>query len=255
MCVLFVAREVHPAYPLLVASNRDEAHVRPTAPAAFWEDCPRVLAGRDLKAGGTWSGVTTGGRWAALTNVRAPEWMSYEAPRSRGALVADFLCSGEPPADYAARAVEEREDYAGFNLLVGDRDTLAYAATLRDAPRTLAPGFYGLSNGTLDDPWPKVARGGQAFQQWVEAGDFDEDALFALMRDETRAPDALLPETGVGLEYERMLSPLFIVGEDYGTRATTLLTVRDDGQAHLVERSFGPNGTEAGTVVHDFEIG
>lgn len=262
MCVLFVAWRVRPDAPLVVASNRDEFHGRPTAPAAFWDDAPHVLAGRDLKAGGTWTGVTSSGRWAAVTNVRAPRWMNHAAPRSRGALVADFLRGDAPPADYAARITAERERFGGFNLLVGDGEALAYAATHLDAPRVLAPGFYGLSNATLDAPWPKVARGGRAFQRWIEADDLDEDALFALMRDEERAPDDLLPDTGVGVEHERMLSPLFIAGPDYGTRATTLLLVRADpgshpgqvGRARFVERSFGPNGEETGTVAYDFEV-
>jgi len=255
MCVLFVAWQVRPDLPLVVASNRDEFHGRPTAPTAFWDDCPRVLAGRDLRAGGTWSGVTTSGRWAAVTNVRAPRWMNTVAPRSRGALVADFLCGEDAPDDYAARVTSEREHFGGFNLLVGDGEALAYAATHLEAPRALAPGFYGLSNATLDAPWPKVARGGQAFQRWVGTDRLDEDALFALMRDEERAPDGLLPDTGIGLDHERMLSPLFIASPDYGTRATTFLTVRADGAARLVERSFGPNGVAAGTVTFEFEIG
>src|SRR5690606_7712648 len=149
--------------------------------------------------------------------------------------VADFLCGEDAPDDYAARVTSEREHFGGFNLLVGDGEALAYAATHLEAPRALAPGFYGLSNATLDAPWPKVARGGQAFQRWVGTDRLDEDALFALMRDEERAPDGLLPDTGIGLDHERMLSPLFIASPDYGTRATTFLTVRADGAARLVE--------------------
>ncbi len=255
MCTLFVAHGVHPRHPLLVASNRDEAHERPTAPADFWSDCPRVLAGRDLRAGGTWHGVTTGGRWAAVTNVRAPEWMHGTFPRSRGSLVAGYLCGDETPSDFAARAAAERETYGGFNLLVGNRNGLWFASSRWPAPRALGPGFYGLSNGTLDEPWPKVARGGRAFQQWVEGGASDEDALFEIMRDETPAPDDRLPETGVGIEKERILSPLFISGSAYGTRTTTLLTVRADGGVRFAERSFAPNGVAAGTASHDFRIG
>ncbi len=254
MCVLFVAREVHPELPLIVASNRDEAHARPTAQAAHWDDCPHVLAGRDLKAGGTWSGVTTAGRWAALTNIRAPEWIGTEAPRSRGALVADYLCGDDDPDDYADAITAERAKYGGFNLLVGTLDALWYCSSRMSAPRRLDAGVYGLSNGALDDPWPKVARGGRAFQQWVETEGLDEESLFALMRDETRAPDPLLPQTGVGVEKERMLSPLFIVSPSYGTRATTLLTIHHDGTARFVERSFQPDGTAAETVAYDFRV-
>ena len=188
MCVLFVARDVHPRYPLLVASNRDEAHDRPTAPAALWTACPRVLAGRDLQAGGTWHGVTTGGRWGIVTNLRAPEWMHRQAPRSRGALVADYLCGDAAPAAFAARAAADRAAYGGFNLLVGTPSALHYASSHAATARALGTGFYGLSNGALDEPWPKVQRGGQAFEHWVERGASDDEALFALMRDETPCP-------------------------------------------------------------------
>ena len=246
MCVLFVAWQVRPETPLVVVSNRDEAHARPTTPAHWWEDCPRVLAGRDLEAGGTWGGVTADGRWAIVTNVRHPKWFGFEAERSRGTLVAEFLCGEVSPGDYAARAVAEQDAYAGFNLLVGDRETLAYAATGQPA-RTLAPGFYGLSNGTLDEPWPKIERGGAAFQAWVEAGAADEEAIFAIMRDETWAEDDTLPDTGVGRDHERLLSPLFISSPDYGTRSTTLLKLDADGVAVFAERSFGPNGVPVGT--------
>ncbi len=254
MCTLFVAHSIHPRYPLVVLSNRDEAHDRPTAPAAFWDDCPQVLAGRDLRASGTWFGITIGGRWAIVTNLRAPEWMHRTFPRSRGALVADYLCGDTTPANFAAKATADQAEYGGFNLLVGTLDALFYASSRRATPRALAPGFYGLSNAALDEPWPKVARGGQAFQQWAETGDGDEEALFALMRDETLASDDLLPDTGVGVEAERFLSPLFIAGPSYGTRTTTLLTVQDDGAARFVERSYAPGGTATGTVTHNVRL-
>ena len=242
MCVLFVAWQVRPETPLIVASNRDEAHARPTAPADWWPDCPNVLAGRDLEAGGTWGGVNRNGHWAIVTNVREPRWFGYEAERSRGRLVADVLCGESAPAEDAARAVAEQEAYAGFNLLVGDRETLWYAATGQRAPQALAPGFYGLSNAALDTPWPKIARGGAAFQTWVEDGAADDEALFAIMRDETRADDDALPSTGVGRAHERVLSPLFIRSLDYGTRATTLLRFGASGRMDFAERPFGPNG-------------
>ncbi|MEM1044396.1 MAG: NRDE family protein [Bacteroidota bacterium] len=253
MCTLFVARSVHPHYPLIVASNRDEAHERPTASAAFWDDAPRVLAGRDLRAGGAWHGITTEGRWAIVTNIRAPQWMRSDFPRSRGALVADYLRSDEAPADFAARAAAERDEYGGFNLLLGSPEALWFVSST-EPPRALGPGFYGLSNGTLGEPWPKVARGGQAFQRWVEAGAAGEEALFEIMRNPATAPDGQLPSTGVGLDLERTLSALFIEGPAYGTRTTTLLTVRDDDAVRFAERSFGPNGAATGAVEHDFQI-
>jgi uncharacterized protein with NRDE domain len=254
VCVLFVAWRVREDVPLVVAANRDEAYARPSVPAHRWEDCPAVVGGRDGVARGTWLGAASGGRWAAVTNVRHPRWMTAEMPRSRGHLVSEFLCGDEPAAAYARRAYEEREAYGGFNLMLGDASHLMYVARDGDGPRSLAPGVYGLSNASLDDPWPKVASGGAAFRLWL-AGDLDPGDGLQLLHDRSRPPDHLLPDTGVGLELERVLAPLFIVGEAYGTRASTLLTVRADGQAQLVERSFGPGGEPAGLEHLTFAMG
>lgn len=253
MCVLFVGWRVRDDFPLIVAANRDESHARPADAAHRWEDCPHVYAGRDRQAGGTWMGASTGGRWASVTNVRHPEWMDRTMPRSRGALVADFLCGEEAPADFVAGVAAEREHYGGFNLLAGDLDELYYASRSAPQPARLAPGVYGLSNAGLNDPWPKVASGGKAFRRWVEGDIAVEDGL-ALLRDTTFAPDEMLPDTGVGLELERLLSPLFIVGEAYGTRSSSLLIVAASGEGTLIERSFGPAGARNGTVRHDFLI-
>lgn len=254
MCVLFLAWHVRPDLPLVLVSNRDEAYERPTAPAEFWEDCPHVLAGRDLRAGGTWGGVTTDGRWAILTNIRALKWMSYAAPRSRGDLVREYLCGDAPPEAFAARVAAERAQYGGFNLLVGDRQRLVYGSSDLDEPQPLAPGYYGLSNAALGERWPRVVRGEAAFQRWVEAGAEDADAMLDVMQDRTRAADDELPDTGVGLDLERVLSPLFITSDGYGTRVTWLLTLRADGTARFVEQTYGAGGTIEGRRAFDFEI-
>jgi uncharacterized protein with NRDE domain len=247
MCVLFVAWKIRKDVPLIVAANRDEAYDRPTAPAAFWTECQGVLAGRDLRAGGTWMGASTSGRWAAVTNIRHPRWMSGSMPRSRGDLVARYLCDGVPPGTYGRRVAEKREQYAGFNLLVGDLDDLVYSAHPFAEARSLEPGFYGLSNGVLGDSWPKVARGGDAFRRWA-LGDLDEADGLKLLRDRRPAPEELLPDTGVGRELERVLSPLFIVTDGYGTRSSTLLAMHATGEGGYVEQSYGPGGAEGAIV-------
>ena len=244
MCVLFLAVGAHSGHALVLAGNRDEAHARPTAPLARWDDAPHVLAGRDLEAGGTWLGVTDAGRWATVTNVRDPASVRVDA-RSRGALVADFLRGSETPATYAARVHDERDGFNGFNLLVGQGADVWIASTRRDAGR-LAPGVYGLSNDTLDTPWPKLVRGRDAFARVLESGDLTDDDLLAVLADETPAADADLPETGVGLALERVLSPLFIRGARYGTRASTVLVLgaggRHAGGGHITEQTWGPDG-------------
>ena len=241
MCVLFVAVEAHPRYPLVLAGNRDEAHARPTAALARWTDAPNVLGGRDLEAGGTWLGVTDAGRWATVTNVRDPASV-YADRRSRGALVADYLRGHMAPEAYARLVQTERDAYNGFNLLVGDGADVWIASSRRDAGR-LAPGIYGLSNDTLDTPWPKLVRGRAAFAHALRSERLDPEDLLSFLADETPAPDADLPETGVGLDLERVLSPLFIRGARYGTRASTALLLDRDGGGTTAEQAWGPDGT------------
>ncbi len=240
MCVLFLAVDAHPAYRLVLAGNRDEAHARPTAPLARWSDTPSLLAGRDLEAGGTWLGVTDAGRWATVTNVRDPASVRPDR-RSRGALVADFLRGADAPASYAARVQAERGAYNGFNLLVGQGADVWIASSRRGAGR-LAPGLYGLSNDTLDSPWPKLARGRDAFADVLRNERLDPPDLLAFLADETPADDDDLPETGVGRDLERVLSPLFIRGPRYGTRASTALLLDRAGGGTIAEQAWGPDG-------------
>jgi len=237
MCTLLFAVDAHPRYRLVVAANRDEFYARPTAAAGWWDDAPDVLAGRDLQAGGTWLGVTRGGRWAALTNIRDPKDVRVGAP-SRGALVAEFLRGDAPPADYL-RAIEAGR-YAGFNLVVGDAEATWYLSRRSDAPRRLAPGVYGVSNGLLDSRWPKVERGKASLRALLARPEIDADALLSLLADASPAADAELPDTGVGLALERALSPLFVEMPGYGTRSSTALVIEAGGAALLRERSVRP---------------
>lgn len=251
MCLLFVALDAHPAHRLVLAGNRDEAHARPTAALGWWTDAPNVAGGRDLEAGGAWLGATRAGRWATVTNVRDPG--SIRPDRlSRGALVADFLRGTEAPGAYAARVQEERDRYNGFNLLVGHGAEAWIASTRRERAERLGPGVYGLSNDTLDTPWPKVVRGRALFEAALGDRPADPDRLLALLHDETPAPDADLPETGVGLALERVLSPMFIAGERYGTRASTALLLDRDGGGRIAEQTWAPAGSRGGLVRLDW---
>jgi uncharacterized protein with NRDE domain len=240
MCLILFAHRAHPEYALVAAANRDELYERPTAAAGFWPDATDVLAGRDLREGGTWMGVTRGGRFAAVTNYREMP-LSRDGKRSRGHLVAGFLRSATAPAAYARELAADGDAYNGFNLLVGDGASLAYVSNRGAGPRVLAPGVYGLSNALLDDPWPKVVRG-KAVLADALAGPADEleARLFAALADRGIAPDAALPETGVGLERERALSAPFIATPRYGTRCSTVLVVRSDGRATFTERRVTP---------------
>jgi uncharacterized protein with NRDE domain len=253
MCLILLAHDAHPRCRLVVAANRDEFYERPTAPAAWWPDAPEVLAGRDLRGGGTWMGVTRGGRFAAVTNFRDTAPAAPDAP-SRGHLVGGFLRGAGSPDAYLRALAPRAGEYAGFNLLVGEGEELRYLGNRGGAARALAPGVYGLSNALLDTPWPKVERGKAGLAAALAGGDIDPEALFGVLWDAEPAPDGRLPDTGVGMERERMLSSPFIRSPEYGTRASTVLLVGRDGRVSFTERTVVPGRDGWTESAHEFEL-
>lgn len=237
MCLIVVGWRVHPDYPLVVAANRDEFYARPTAPLARWPDAPHVIGGLDLEAGGTWLGISETGRFAAVTNVREPGMA--KGPRSRGGLTRDFLLSGQTASDYADHI--DGRLYSGFNLLLGDGETLVYGSNRDGQPRQLPPGIYGLSNHLLDSPWPKLLAARERIAEALP-GLPDESAFYALLSDQAIVADENLPSTGVPIEWERLLSAIFVKSASYGTRASTLAWRRADGALMVHEKSYGPFG-------------
>lgn len=237
MCLIVVGWRVHPDYPLIVAANRDEFYARPTAFADYWADAPEILGGRDLEAGGTWLGVARSGRFAAVTNVREPG--AAKGRHSRGRLTQAFLASQQSASDYVCQL--QSGDYSGFNLLVGDGRSLWYFSNRSAMPQELMPGVYGLSNHLLDSPWPKLLTARLGFAQAL-AKLPDRAALFDVLADDEVVPDSELPSTGVPLEWERRLSAIFVRSAEYGTRASTVVTMAGDGQIVFEERSFSQHG-------------
>ncbi|MEW5879651.1 MAG: NRDE family protein [Pseudomonadota bacterium] len=264
MCLALIAWQSHPDYPLVVAANRDEFYTRATRPAAWWGQAVSLLAGRDEEAGGTWLGINRRGRFALLTNVRAPSERNPHAP-TRGALVVSALQSGAPLGPWLQNLAARSHVYNGFNLLVGEAlgapgrgrgpELHYHSNRLGEPPRQLDPGIYGLSNAFLDTPWPKVTRAVGRFACQL-ASRVDADALLALMADRALAPDRALPSTGVPLEWERVLSAIQIRANGYGTRTTTVITVRSDGLVGFVERTFDSEDPERHTDRrYEFVIG
>jgi uncharacterized protein with NRDE domain len=252
VCLILLAYHSHPRFPLVVAANRDEWFQRPTAPARFWSDHPEVLAGRDLEQGGTWLGITRRGRFAALTNYRDPANKRDPAP-SRGALPSGFLIGDAEPLDYVERLRSAAHAYNGFNLFAADRDSLAYLSSPGATASRLGPGIYGLSNGVLDEPWPKVTKGKTALERALSSSP-GPDALFTVLKDHDIAPDHALPSTGVSLDWERRLSAMHILSEGYGTRSATVVLVDRDGDVEFVERTFDAAGSVAGEVRERFRL-
>ena len=246
MCLILIAHGAHPDFPLVIAANRDEYYRRPTARAAFWQDPPHILAGRDLECMGTWLGVTRAGRFAAITNFRDPRERKTDSP-SRGQLVSDFLASNQEPREYLEQVAIEAPRYNGFNLLAGDIDGVFYFSSHTGAVQPMSPGIHGLSNHLLDTPWPKVERGKQRLQAAL-ADEPSAETLLDLLHDREPAPEDELPNTGIGADLERVLSPALIVSPQYGTRASTALLRGSDGSVSFTERTILPGGGTGPTV-------
>ena len=254
MCLILLAAHAHPAYPLIVAANRDEAYTRPTAPAAFWDDDPSVCAGRDLDHGGTWLGISKSGRFAAITNYRQG-FRSAPGERSRGELTRRFLQGTQEPAAYLRAVEQSAAAYNGFSLIVGDLGSLWFYSNRGSGPQRIAPGVHGLSNHLLDEPWPKVRRGIAVLESLLSAGETGlKESLLQLLADRAPAPDHLLPATGIAFERERALSASFIAGADYGTRASTVVLVDAASRVFFCERRFAAEGRPAGESELRFEL-
>jgi uncharacterized protein with NRDE domain len=254
MCLILFALDSHARYPLIIAANRDESYERPAAPLAFWSDAPGIAGGRDLDAGGTWLGITRQGRWAALTNFRRAGSYKLDAP-SRGTLVSEFLKDDSSPPQYLDRVAGRAGAYNGFNLLVGIGPEAWYFSNHSDRPQRLGSGAHGLSNHLLNTPWPKVAAGRRFLSSLADlpAAQLSQ-LLLAALQSRAAPPDSELPDTGVGIERERILATPFIVSPTYGTRASTVLLLDRAGRVHIVEQSFGPMGEPLSAASLEFEL-
>jgi uncharacterized protein with NRDE domain len=253
MCLLLVAHSCHDDYRLIVGANRDEFYTRAAANAAFWDNQTGILGGRDLQGRGTWLAVNRAGRFAAITNVRIPH--PTAAPRSRGLIISDYLTNKLGASRFVDDLSKSATAYEGFNILVADPQSLAWFSNRAPEPRTLDSGVYGLSNHLLDTPWPKVTR---IKADFIAAQGFPEDALieaiFKSLSNQETAPDRDLPETGIGLEHERVLAPIFIAGDTYGTRCSTVVLIDRRGVLTFIERRFGPHKSLLGESAFKFEI-
>jgi uncharacterized protein with NRDE domain len=243
MCLVLFGFKTTPSFPIILAANRDEFYKRPTAPMDFWQEDPTILAGRDLECGGTWFGINTRGRFAALTNYRdlhKGKRIEQGAP-SRGEIIVNFLKFNGSIKGFLETLKPDSSAYNGFNLLLGDCSSLYSFSNQNQKYSLVLPGIHGLSNYFLDTPWPKVTRGKIALEKAVDTDRLNPDALFDLLSDSSVPEDADLPDTGVGLEWERLLSPLFIKSPSYGTRSSIFMGITPKGQIKVTERTYFPD--------------
>ncbi len=254
MCILFIAVNQHPDYPLIIAANRDEFHKRPTQASHFWHSNSHVLAGKDIQAGGTWMGITTSGRVAALTNIRAP---GEDRPLAvtRGELVSNFLLGSQSNREYATWLDETHMHYNGYNLLFGNLTKLQVFNNFERKIYQLNDGVYGLSNASLNSPWPKLDAGKSALANYCRnAGILKHEHLFELLKNEQAAKDEDLPQTGIPFEWEKKLSSIFIKSQEYGTRSSTLLKIDNHNEVYWEERTFDTEAKEIDRKQFNFLI-
>ena len=240
MCLIVFANKVLEDYKFIFAANRDEFYNRPSKQAEFWTEHPDLLAGKDLQAGGTWMGITKQGRFAAITNFRDLKNHRNDAP-SRGNLTLDFLINDISPEEYYNKLKSTLHDFNGFNLLLGSVDELYYFSNKTEGLQKLKPGIHGISNAILDAPWPKVEKSKIQLQRLIEYQKIHLWEVLNLLNDTSLAKDEELPDTGVGLNLERMLSPIFIKSEKYGTRSSTIVTVDKFNNVRFVEKAYFAN--------------
>ena len=249
MCLILFSYDNHPDYKLVLMANRDEFYNRPTQRANWWEDQPDLLGGKDLKENGSWLAITKSGKFAAITNYRDPRQVKADAP-TRGKLVTNFLLDNYSAGEYLKELQESGSEYNGFNLIFGGLNEIVYYSNSVNTYQKLQPGNYGLSNALLDTPWPKVVKGKKKLDTMLNGtGTFSFVRAVNDLKDAKLANDQQLPDTGIGLEKERLLSSMFIEAPGYGTRCTTIITIDRQNLVTFKEVSYIPEG-EFSTSFH-----
>lgn len=243
MCLIALAWQVDKSRPLIMAANRDEHHGRPSRAAHWWEAPHRLFAGRDLRAGGTWCGADRTGRFAAVTNVWEGHIADNGSLLSRGQLVADYFATHCTAQNWAARVADQGGQYGPFNLLLGDAEQLWFVSNRdRVLTRRLSPGVWAISNGRFGDHWPKTQWAESELKSIVNTGCYNTEALFGLLSNTQPVPDSCLPDAGTDLTKERLFSTVFVRGECYGTRVSTVISRDSDETLDFEERGFAPDG-------------
>lgn len=251
MCIILFSYKAHQKYKLVLAANRDEFYKRPTLESYFWKDNPNILAGRDLEKDGTWLGITKQGRFAALTNYRDPS-STIENAESRGQLVSNYLKGELSPKDYLVNVQNSNHLYNGFNLLLGDSSNFYYYSKHNNEIIEIDGGIHGLSNHSLNTPWPKIILGKNMLKEVLE-DKFTHHKLFNILRNTTKPKDEELPKTNIDLEWERKLSSIFIESPDYGSRAMTVLTIDYDNEITFIEKSLDASSKKWNESFYSFK--
>ena len=253
MCLLLLAYRINKKYPLIIASNRDEYYNRPTQKAHFWRDHPEILAGRDKKYGGTWLGITRSGKVGVLTNYRNPNHHKSKL-KSRGLLLNKYLTNKLCNSEYNEYLQTNKDYYNGYNLLFSNNENFYWYSNIKNRFHNLLPGIYGLSNHLLDTPWPKVERGKKMLQKCLNNNQLDDNHIMKILKNNSFPEDSRLPDTGIGLKYERVLSPIFIISPVYGTRSSTVIKMDKHGEILFREDTYNHKQKIFSTNEFSFQI-
>lgn len=238
---------------MIIAANRDEYYNRPTKTADYWEDYPELLGGIDEKFGGTWLGVTKSGKIGLLTNYRDPN-SHKEGLNSRGLLLKEYLTGETPTNEFIQKLSFKKNEYNGYNLLFGSIDKFYYYSNRIDKLQQLSFGDYGLSNHLLDTSWPKINKGKTLLSECLNQSNPEISSIMEILKNREKPDDVELPETGIGLELERVLSPIFITSPIYGTRSSTVIMVDNSGKLFFREDTFNHQDDSFSQVEYSFQI-
>jgi uncharacterized protein with NRDE domain len=253
MCLLLLAIENHPKYKLIIAANRDEFYKRPAEPAHFWSEDKFLLAGKDLEGNGTWLGITKNGKFAALTNYRDMSKIKANAP-TRGKLVTNFLLENIEPENYSKSLLDKADNYNGYNLIFGNVQKLFYFSNISKDFTEVKKVIHGLSNHLLNTPWPKVVKAKEKFEMLLKQMQIREEQIFNLLYDNTTFEENLLPQTGLSIEMEKLVSPIFTITENYGTRSSTVILIDNDNNVSFTEKSYNNKSENFNTSHFDFKL-
>lgn len=253
MCLIVFAFNHHPEYPFILAGNRDEFYAREAREVHFWDTEPEILAGKDLRAGGTWLGISKRGEFGAITNYRDFK-NPMEGPQSRGEIIPNILTQEGSVKKNLHQLVQKSQEYSGFNLLSGNCDNLYYVNNINGDIESVEPGIHGLSNAFLDTSWPKVENAKSEFKNALNTTTLDKDLIFEFLRNSETYPQPSLPDTGLSPEMEKAVSPIFIETDGYGTRCSTLLTIDSSGCVNFMEKTYTKNKDSDFITEYTFNI-
>jgi uncharacterized protein with NRDE domain len=250
MCTIIFSYKAHPKYDFIFIGNRDEFKARPSKKAHYWKSDSNVLAGKDIEKGGTWTGITTEGRIAFVTNYRDFTLNQDDNNLSRGCLTSNFLTSSIDSKKYLRNIQSKKNIYSPFNLIIGSPEELYYYSNVEDKIKNLSSGIYGISNSLLDIPWYKAEKAKKQFTHYINK-EFTIEELFNILDDTEIPADNYLPSTGIPLEKERLLSSIHIDSPEYGTLYKTIILVGRDGKVQFYEKYLNNDNTWS---LHSFKF-